>query len=210
MLCTICLAALMALGEAPTDAMSVSASIDAKRLRRTGEYEIVLDIEIAEGWSATDSGVPNPILQIEVPKSARLSGRVIDSYKALSRNEFLMKPFERLVKPGTTTIPFKVKKSIKKSTKTGESFGLSVLAYLKSPDDGKSYFVRRRVELPLAPKAVAVAGDPTNSKWGAEDTLHIGDKADDFSLPRADGSTRTLSEYLGEKNVIVTTYRAHW
>ena len=210
MLCTIGLAALMALGAVPPDAMSVSASIDAKRLRRTGEYEIVLDIEIAEGWSATDSGIPSPILQIEVPDSAKLSGRVIDSYKALSRNEFLMEPFERLVTPGSTTISFKVRKSIKKSAKTGESFGLSVLAYLKSPDDGKSYFVRRRVELPLAPKAVSVAGDATDSRWGVQDTLHIGDKADDFSLPRADGSTRTLSEYLGKKNVIVTTYRAHW
>ncbi len=210
MLCTIWLAALMALGEVPTDVMTVSASIDAKRLRRTAEYEIVLDIEIAEGWSATDSGIPNPILQIEVPDSAKLSGKVIDSYKALSRNEFLMEPFERLVTPGSTTIAFKVKKSIKKSAKSRESFGLSVLAYLKSPDDGQSYFVRRRVELPLAPKAVAAAGDPTDSKWGVQDTLHIGDKANDFSLPGADGSTRTLSEYLGKKNVIVTTYRAHW
>ncbi len=210
MLSTIGLAALMALGDVPSDALSISASIDAKRLRRSGEYEIVLSVETAPGWSATDSGVPNPILQIEVPDSARLSGKVLDSYRALSRNEFLMEPFERLIKLGPTTISFKVKKSITKSTKTGESFGLSVLAYLKSPDDGQSYYVRRRLELPLAPKAVAVAGDPTNSKWGVQDTLHIGDKADDFSLPRADGSTRSLSEHLGKKNVIVTTYRAHW
>jgi hypothetical protein len=210
MLCTIGIAALMALGDVPSDALTVSASIDAKRLRRGGDYEIVLKIETAPGWSATDSGVPNPILQIEVPESATLAGEVIDSYKALSRNEFLMEPFERLIKDASTTIPFKVKKHISKSDKTGESFGLNVLTYLKSPENGQSYYLRRRLELPLAPQAVAVAGDAANSKWGVENTLHIGDKADDFSLPRADGTTRSLSEYLGKKNIIVTTYRAHW
>jgi len=190
--------------------MTVSASIDAKQLRRTSEYDITLNIELAEGWTATDSGIPNPILQIQVPDSAKLSGKVLDSYKALSRNEFLMEPFERLIAPGSTKIPFKVRKSIKKSAKTSDSFGLSVIAYLKSPDDGKSYLVRRRIELPVTPTAIAVAGDAANSTWGVQDTLHIGDKADDFSLPHADGSTVTLSQFLGEKNVIVTTYRAHW
>lgn len=209
MLVTISLVAMLAIGEVPPEALSASASIDGKRLRRNAEYEITLEIETAPGWSATDSGVPNPLLQIDVPESARLSGRVIDSFQALSRNDFLMEPYERLVDKPVIVIPFKPTRHITKAGDGDESFGLNILAYLKSPD-GETHFVRRRLELPLAPKAVAESGDANKSNWGVEDTLDIGEKADDFTLPRADGSTVSLSDYIGKKNVIVTTYRAHW
>ena len=57
----------------------------------------------------------------------------------------------------------------------------------------------------------AVEVPATTSKWGVDEKLlQIGDKATDFVLPRADGSEVALEPYLGEKNIIVTTYRAHW
>ncbi len=49
-----------------------------------------------------------------------------------------------------------------------------------------------------------------NSKWGKNQLLKIGDKAAAFMLPRADGEKVGLKQYRGKKNVIVTTYRAHW
>ena len=64
--------------------------------------------------------------------------------------------------------------------------------------------------LPLEPGATATEGSANESDWGKGDFLKIGDKAEPFELPRADGSTLSLGEYLGKKNVIVTTYRAFW
>ena len=74
-----------------------------------------------------------------------------------------------------------------------------------------SWRFAQRFELPLEPgvEAEEVAAD--ESSWGVdEELLQIGDKAVDFELPRADGTTVKLSDYLGKKNIIVTTYRAFW
>ena len=43
-----------------------------------------------------------------------------------------------------------------------------------------------------------------------EKLLKIGDKAPAFNLPRPDGTAFDVSQWLGKKNVIVTTYRAFW
>ena len=42
------------------------------------------------------------------------------------------------------------------------------------------------------------------------DVLQIGDRADAFTLARADGTTISLADYKGKKNVLITTYRAFW
>ena len=53
--------------------------------------------------------------------------------------------------------------------------------------------------------------DPSTSDWGSgAASLQIGDPADPFTLPRADGSTVSLADYHGKKHVLVTTYRAFW
>jgi peroxiredoxin Q/BCP len=36
--------------------------------------------------------------------------------------------------------------------------------------------------------------------------LEVGDKAPDFSLPGSDGNTYTLSQYIGEKPVVISFF----
>lgn len=43
-----------------------------------------------------------------------------------------------------------------------------------------------------------------------EHLLQIGDVAADFSLSKAFDPPPSLGQYLGQKNIVVTTYRAHW
>ena len=78
-------------------------------------------------------------------------------------------------------------------------------------DAGGSFFLRRRFELPLEPNAEAVEVAPTTSSWGPDPLLlQLGARVDDLTLPDAGGTEISLGDYLGHKNLIVTTYRAHW
>lgn len=40
--------------------------------------------------------------------------------------------------------------------------------------------------------------------------VKVGEGAPDFSLAKQDGSLVTLSDYRGEKNVVLVFYRGHW
>ena len=189
----------------PDNAFSVSARIDAETLEVGQEYEIVLEWKVGESYSTGDGGIPAPILQIEVPRTVRLTGKVLEGYRELSKNEFLQEPFERLIKESPVRIGFKLRRLPPEDAR----MALNVLAYVGGKSDG-AWFVRRRLEIPLRPGAEATEISPTNSNWGKGKGLQIGDKATPFTLPRADGSQVSLRQYLGKKNVIVTTYRAHW
>ena len=94
---TLLIVGLLAAAPMPEDAVVVSARIDARALRIGREYEIVLDISVKDGLSSSSAGIQAPILQIDVPSSVKLTGKVLKTYKQLSRNEFLQEPFERLV-----------------------------------------------------------------------------------------------------------------
>ena len=74
--------------------VAVGYSTDALTVGQ--EYEVVLDVQFNDGWSGSEAGIGAPILQINVPDSVELTGKVLTDYKALSRNEFLNEPFERL------------------------------------------------------------------------------------------------------------------
>jgi hypothetical protein len=89
---------------------------------------------------------------------------------------------------------------------------LNVIAYVSRPGSEDAYFVRRRLHLPLRPGAAAEPADAAVSDWGdATSGLQIGAPAAPFALPRADGTTVSLSDALqAGKHVIVTTYRAFW
>ena len=67
-----------------------------------------------------------------------------------------------------------------------------------------------RFEVPVEAGAVAREGDRDDSRWGVESTLQIGDEAETFALPRADGTEFLLDDLLYQHNVLVTTYRAFW
>ena len=57
--------------------------------------------------------------------------------------------------------------------------------------------VKRLSQLALAAMAVA-------SQTGL--ALEVGDKAPDFSLPASDGNTYSLSQYLGDKPVVIAFF----
>ncbi len=190
----------------PDGAFSVSATIDAGSLVTGQEYDIVIDWKVAEGLSPGGAGVPAPILQIDAPRAIQLSGKVLRDHRELAQNEFLQAPYERLLKESPARIGFK----LRKEPGSDDSIGLNILAYIGYGESGEARFVRRRLELRLAPNATATPAESTNSKWGKNQLLEIGDKAATFRLPRADGEKVGLQQYRGKKNVLVTTYRAHW
>ena len=192
-------------GELPDEPIGITATLDATSLEVGVEYEIILELYPGEA-STSEAGIPAPFLQIDVPPSVKLSGPVLETYTELSRNEFLQEPYERLLKQ----LPARIGFQLIAPPGPEETIGLNVIAYLEGPD-GEKLFLRRRLELPLTPGAEAVAGDVNDSSWGTDETLlQIGDRAAPFELPRADGTIVALESYLGEKNIIVTTYRAFW
>ncbi len=186
----------------PVDAMTISARVE----EGSRAHDIVLEVRFKEGWNGSGAGVPAPILQIDVPAAARLTGRVLKSHRELARNDFLQEPFEQLLKGSTARVGFR----LPDESAPGEAFGLNVLVYLSREGTDDAWFVRQRLELPVAPGSTAHSVSAATSDWGEEELLQIGDQAAPFSLHRADGTTLALSEYLGKKNIIVTTYRAHW
>lgn len=196
---------LLAVAQLPEDAVGVSARLDASELTVGEDYEITLDITLKDGWSISTAGVGGAILQIDAPRSIRLSGKVLESRKALAENEYLAAPYERLL----VEFPAHIEFTLKKKPKESDRIALNVLAYASTGSD-EVYFVRKRLELSLSPEATAVEVEPSTSDWGRGDGLQIGDKAKKFKLPKADGGKVNLKKLLGKSNVIVTTYRAHW
>ena len=190
----------------PDAAFSVSAKIDASTLVKGEHYDVVIDWQVAGGFSSAGAGIPAPILQIDAPRAIQLDGKVLRGRRELSQNEFLQAPYERLLKESPARIRFK----LRKEPNNDDIIGLNILAYIGSEESGEARFVRRRLELRLAPNASATDAASPNSRWGRNDLLKIGDKAAGFKLPKADGTMLALKHYRGKKNVIVTTYRAHW
>ena len=81
--------------EFPTEDIRLTATLLADRIQVGETYEIAVSLELGDGWSTSDAGIPMPLLQIDVPDSVRLTGKVLEGYRALSRNEFINEPFER-------------------------------------------------------------------------------------------------------------------
>lgn len=194
--------------EPPGAAIWIEGAIaPGANLDEGAELEIGFVLEIPEEWSASEAGLPQPILQIQVPESVRLEGRYLTEFRQLARNEFLEEPYERAIDPGEMTIPI----SMLGAPTEGEPIALNVIAYVSSGAETESYFIRRRIELPLEPGATARSAEQASiSNWGVNGTLEIGDRAAAYDLPRASGEIAPMSEALGESNLIVTTYRAFW
>ena len=191
---------------APKDVLNVSGSIPAESLTVGESYELHLEWVLKEGWSATDSGIPKPILQIEVPDSVKLAGQVLTEHRELAANEFLQEPFERLLDSNPASIKFE----LTKEPGDQDAIEFSVLAYVTDKPGEDGWFLRQRYTIPVTANAAAVASDPENSQWGQGGVLQIGDEAPSFELPRADGSMFSLDDHLFNSNIIVTTYRAFW
>ena len=165
--------------------------------------------------STSGAGLPAPLCQLDLPECVELSGKKLTSLYSLSRNDFLQEPWERVLKTLPARIPF----TLTALPAEGETIGVNFVTYYGKRVDGEgtdeprelSRFLRRRLEVELAPGAEGRRGDDTNSRWGIDEAaLQIGDEAQRVSLPRADGTLLDLGEVIGEGNVIVTTYRAEW
>ncbi|MCZ6834561.1 MAG: hypothetical protein O7G85_02190 [Planctomycetota bacterium] len=201
---------LLSLGAAP-DApgqlpIKLSAQFAETELQVGEVHQIELTLNLPEGWSCTNSGMRSAMLQIEVPDCVTLSGKVLTEYRELSRNEFVQEPFEREIQAGTTTIEF----TLTGEPTKGETISLNIVAYLNQEGSDEHHFLRKRLELPVKAGSKAIEGDASDTSWGEHDTLLVGDKADTFTLPQYGGTEINLDDYLGKKNIIVTTYRAHW
>jgi len=195
---------LVSSGIAPGE-VQVSARLEASALTVGPTYEIVLDLALPAGLSNANSKIA-PVLQIDVPDGVTLDGEVLTTHEDLARNEFLQEPFERAL----TDFPARIAFQLEKAPEAGATIGLNLVAYLIDDADQHS-FLRRRLELPLAPMASARRVDELRSDWTTDvRLLQIGQRAADFELPREDGSLVGLTDYIGEKNIIVTTYRAFW
>jgi len=193
---------------APAEAMNITAEMTAAGAGPGAAGSFTLTLSLADGWSAAEAGIPNAILQIDLPNGIELEGDIITEHRALARNEFLHAPFERMLEPGETTITFNASRN---PSEVSGSIALNVVAYLRRGEATQAHFVRKRLTLPIKPGAQSRAADPGDTAWGDDRSgMQIGDKAQLFELPRADGSTVKLADHIGKHNVIVTTYRAFW
>lgn len=201
-----CLLPAVLAGAASDDSVRVSATISAAALEVGKEYELVVNVEVGEDGSASSAGIPSPLLQILVPASVELVGKELKTRQELSQNEFLQAPFERALSELPAKIPFKIIKE-----PAGEdAFYLNVLAYVTPSKDAPATFLRRRLSLPVSANATSSEVSPTLSDWGKSKALQIGDKAGGFKLRSAAGGKVSLKSFRGKKNVVVSTYRAHW
>lgn len=191
----------------PTDAMPASAT---------------LTIQVGDGVSGSESGIPGFIVQLDPPKGLRLLGDPIIEFKELHANQFLMEPWERLVTEEETKIGFAVEGGFDPSS----TLGISVIGYVAEEartdeTPRKEAFLRRRFELKIEHGAVAQPGDASDSSWGpperwpvGERPLFLGDKAPSFVGPslNADGSLGqgSLETSLSAGPVLVAFYRGHW
>ena len=192
------------LAPSSADAVRVSAYLDASELSVGSKYEIIVELEMADGVKSSNARIA-PMLQIDVPEGVELEGRVVETYEELAGNEFLNEPFERMLGEFPAHVGFQLTEAPEK----GRTIGLNVIGYFVDAS-GQHSFLRQRLELPLVAGAEAKTGEEA-STWGRNDTLlQIGQKASEFELPREDGSPVALSDYVGDKNIIVTTYRAFW
>jgi len=170
-----------------------------------GVWQMTVTVEVGTGWDASGGGMPKPLIQLDPGKGATLEGKVLDD-RAQARNDYLFAPYERLVNVGESEIPLWV-------VDPDATIGVNLIAYVRKDGQEGAHFVRRRVDLSLSAGSVASSSTlAMHSNWGPPSytTMNIGDRAADFTLPHADGSTLTLSDEIGDQDIILTTYRAFW
>jgi len=195
----------LALQSMPSDALRVDARLGAPSGLDVGAgVTAAVEVQVSDEWS--QGGRLAPVLQLELPRSVELLGDVLKDPARLAQNDFMRAPFERILKNGPNRIPGRI------IAAPGDSdlIAMNVLVYVQGDQAKSGRLVRRRIELPLKAGAVARTVPADKAPWGDGSVLAVGDRAPDFELPRADGSKFKLSEVLGKKNIVLTTYRAFW
>ena len=192
----------------PLEAVRIEATLSEAPLEAGATASIAIEFELPEGFSASGSGVPAPILQIDPSASVRPAGERVTAYRALASNEFLDQPYERLL----SELPASVELSIDAAPGEDETLGLIFTAYVDAGEEHGKRFLRRRLELPLSPGASAQRGDDADSSWGPADDqrLAIGEAAPALQLPSLFEGRVDFGEARGDGWQIVSTYRAFW
>lgn len=198
--------ALAGLAVPPDEAVQVAARLIAEDLSPGSAGTVVVELDLADGVSASAAGLPAALLQLDVPAGLVLDGPFLDSLGERARNDHLHHPYERALEGGRAEVGFRV---AEEGLAEDARLGLVVTGYVTTSDD--AFFLRRRLELPLRPDARARPGDDGDSAWGPdEQLLRLGQRAPAVSLPGPDGTTVDLAAHLGQRNLLLVTYRAFW
>jgi hypothetical protein len=195
----------MALGILQPHAIEISAKIDAEQLNVGETYQITFDWDIVSDASVGQAGIPVPLIQIEVPTSVELVGRVLKEHKELAKNEFLYAPFERTLDSKSSKIDFK----LVAVPADADRIAINFMAYV-TLGDGTSRFVRKRLAVPVVAKGMGTEVEIGDASWSGNNFVKIGDKVAGIALPQADGTQVDLGEMIGKSNIVLTTYRAFW
>lgn len=201
------LAAALATAIAPAAFADPSVTLDVRlpdALAPDTELVATIGITLEELKPLADR-LPTALIQVDVPASVELDGEVLTG-RALQRREFVEQPFEQVIDPAGTELKFR----LTGSPAADERLGVSVILFLEDEDGGR-VFARRRVDVPLTGGATAsTSAAATDSGWGRNGTLEIGERVPGLTLPRTDGSTLDLTTMLGSRPIVITTYRAFW
>ncbi len=191
----------------PPPTVEVAAWLEAEELQVGERYSIQVELGLPEGADIEAGGLPEALLQIDCPASVKLAGPYYDTLALQASNEHLMMPFERLFEGTRVAVEFE----LLSSPVADERIGLIVVGYADPGEDAQPFFFRRRFELALVPNAEATHGDDRDSSWGRDAALlQIGSKVDNVTIPNLGGGELALASMIGQSNLLVSTYRAHW
>ncbi len=187
----------------PADVLKVSAQVDAPSQAIGSPAELRIEIEIADGWELAPEAPP-PLTQIATNPAIRLDGPEQHSAKT----GFLRQPYEEM----RESLKRKHKLFFTREPEADDRVAFNVQAYVRKVGTETAYHVRRRVSAPLSGKGETTVSADGPWTWGAAENplLKIGDTAPAFSLKSANGSTTSLSDFKGKKNVVIAYYRAFW
>ncbi|HPF38013.1 MAG TPA: hypothetical protein P5081_22900 [Phycisphaerae bacterium] len=189
----------------PADTLRTTARLEGP-LAKGATARLVVRIDVKDGWTLGDAGLPNAVIQLDAPACARVVGDRANDAKALSKAGFLRLPEERMADGAETVFEF----TLSAAPGADDSFAVNVLAYASPPGGADAWFIRQRISIPLRDDTRSVSANAAMSRWSGDDGLQLGDKPKLMKLPRADGSLVDLAEHLGKKNIVITTYRAFW
>lgn len=195
----------MALAILQPDVVEISAKIEAETLQVGQTHVLSFDWDIPSKATIDQAGIPVPLIQIDVPDSVELIGKVLTEHKKLAKNEFLRAPYERAVETKSSKIEFK----LIAPPKDGDQIAINFMAYATLAD-GAVRFVRKRLAVPVTAHAVGKEVAIGDASWGKNNLVKVGEKVKPISLPQADGTQVDLGDMLGKSNILITTYRAFW
>jgi|GEM_PF-1200135 len=190
----------------PPDVVKMDMRIDSPDRDVGKTMRLFVSVDLKDGWTGNAGKAPNFILQVDAPDCVEMQGPRLEGIRNLSRNGFLRPPEEKMMEGRETSLEFKITKAPSKD----DRFAVNLIGYVTDADNTDVWYIRRRMAFAMTKDAKPTRIDESPSTWGIGNELELGDKAVPFKLPQADGTEVDLSQYLGKKNIIVSTYRAFW